>query len=111
MLPAEAGAVPRHGIDAVSLLHDGELDEQRFGDWVQESLGGIEARVLRIKGILAVRGVATRVIVQGVGDAIEVTLGPPWREAERNSRLVILGLGLDEATLRAGFHACAVPGA
>ena len=95
-----------HGIDGVSLVHEGELDEQRFGDWVEDALGSVEARILRIKGILAIEGVDERVILQGVGEAIEVTLGPPWMGSERNSRLVILGLGLDEASLRAGFLAC-----
>ncbi len=106
-VPAASDVGPaRHGIDAAAFVHDGELDEQRFGDWVEQTLGAIEARILRIKGILAVRGVDERVIVQGVGEAVEVTLGAPWGDAERTSRLVVLGLGLDEATLRAGFSAC-----
>lgn len=100
---------PGHGIDAVSLVHPGELDEQHFSDWVERTLGAIEARILRIKGILAVQGVEERVIVQGVGDAVEVTLGTPWGSDTRTSRLVVLGLGLDEATLRSGFSACATP--
>ena len=99
----------RHGIDAASFVHDGELDEQRFGDWVEQTLGAIEARILRVKGILAVQGVDERVIVQGVGEAIEVTLGAAWGDAPRTSRLVVLGLDLDEAGLRAGFSACATP--
>lgn len=106
VLPSETAGVARHGIDAVSFVHDGELDEQRFGEWVEDTLGAIEARLMRIKGILAVRGVDARVIVQGVGEAVEVTLGPAWGDAARTSRLVILGLGLDEATLQAGFAAC-----
>ncbi len=106
-LPEQGDGVARHGIDAVSLVLDGELDAQAFGDWVERALGAIEARVLRVKGILAVHGTLERVVVQGVGEAIEVTLGPPWREDERNSRLVILGLGLEDAALRAGFEACA----
>jgi G3E family GTPase len=100
--------VARHGIDAASFAHDGEVDEQRFGDWVEETLGAVEARILRIKGILAVRGVDERVIVQGVGEAVEVTMGAPWGDARRTSRLVVLGLALDEASLRAGFSACAI---
>jgi G3E family GTPase len=98
----------RHGIDAASFVHDGELDEHRLADWVEETLGAIEARILRVKGILAVRGVDERVILQGVGEAIEVTLGTPWGDADRTSRLVVLGLDLDEAALGAGFSACAI---
>lgn len=98
----------RHsGIEAVSLVLDGELDEERFGDWVESALGDVEARILRVKGILAIRGVEARVIVQGVSESVEVLLGAPWADARRTSRLVVLGLGLDAAALEAGFAACA----
>jgi len=94
-------------IDAVSLVIDAELDEERFGDWVESALGDVEARILRVKGILAMRGVDARVIVQGISEAVEVQLGAPWGEAQRTSRLVVLGLGLDSAALEAGFLGCA----
>lgn len=105
-VPSQDIDVARHRVDAVALVHDGELDEQRFGDWVEDALAAIEIRLLRIKGILAVRGVDERVIVQGVSEAVEVTLGDPWGDAERTSRLVILGLDFDEAALKSGFAAC-----
>jgi G3E family GTPase len=95
-------------IEAVSLVLDGELDEELFGDWVENALGSVEARILRVKGILAIQGVEARVIVQGVSEAVEVVLGAPWGEAKRTSRLVVLGLGLDSATLEGGFMRCAV---
>jgi hypothetical protein len=37
-----------------------------------------------------------------------VVLGAPWGEAQRTSRLVVLGLGLDSAALEGGFMRCAV---
>jgi G3E family GTPase len=95
-------------IEAVCLVLDGELDEELFGDWVETALGSVEARILRVKGILAMRGVEARVIVQGVSEAVEVQLGAPWGEAKRTSRLVVLGLGLDAAALESGFIRCAV---
>jgi len=94
-------------IEAVSLVLDGELDEERFGDWVESALGNVEARILRVKGILAMQGVDARVIVQGIGEAVEVLLGAPWGDAKRTSRLVVLGLGIDPAALEAGFRGCA----
>jgi G3E family GTPase len=97
-------------IEAVSMIFEGELDEERFGDWVEGALASVAARLLRIKGILAMQGVDARVIVQGVGDSLKVELGAPWAEAARTSRLVVLGLGLDAAALEAGFAACAVKG-
>lgn len=103
ILPVGAPHAP---IDSVALVHDGDLDEARFGDWVEDALGGVEARILRVKGILAMEGIAERVILQGVGEAIEVTLGAPWGDAPRTSRLVVLGLGLDAGALEASFAAC-----
>jgi G3E family GTPase len=94
-------------IEATSLVVDGELDEDRFGDWVEIALGNVEARILRVKGIVAMPGVDVRVIVQGVSEAVEVQLGAPWGQAKRTSRLVVLGLGLDSAALEAGFLRCA----
>jgi G3E family GTPase len=102
------GGAASHPIEAVSLTVDGALDEDRFGDWVEAELGAIEARLLRVKGILAIEGVDARVILQGVGESIEVTLGAPWGEAPRKSRLVIIGLDFDAAALEAGFRACAL---
>lgn len=104
-LPAQGSA--HSSIDAVSMIHDGELDEERFADWVEETLSLVEARVLRIKGILAMKGVEERVIVQGVSQAVDVQLGTPWAGSARTSRLVVLGLGLDGAALEAGFQRCA----
>jgi G3E family GTPase len=104
-LGAEGSA--HSSIDAASMLIDGELDEETFGDWVESALGNVEARILRVKGILAMKGVDTRVIVQGVGEAVDVQLGAPWGDAKRTSRLVVLGLGIDPAALEAGFRRCA----
>lgn len=94
-------------IEAISLMLDGELDEERFGQWVEDTLGSVEARILRIKGILAMRGVEERVILQGVSEAVDVQLGNPWKDQARTSRLVVLGLGLDASALQAGFLQCA----
>lgn len=105
-LPEHAHHKTNHGIDAVSLVLDGMLDEERFGDWVERALGSVQARILRVKGILAVDGVPERVIVQGVSEAIEVTLGPAWSDAEPRCRLVVLGLELDADGLREGFEGC-----
>lgn len=108
VLPLDpAGPQAGHGIDSVCLVVEGELDESRFGLWMEEALGAIEARLLRVKGILAIQGVAQRVIVQGVSESIEVSLAEPWADGPRTSTLVVLGLALDEMTLRSGFEACA----
>ena len=95
------GTAP-HGSGTVVAGRDGEL----FGDWVESALGNVEARILRIKGILAMEGVDARVIVQGISEAADVQLGAPWGDAQRTSRMVVLGLGLDSSALEEGFLRC-----
>ncbi|MEM9190779.1 MAG: GTP-binding protein [Myxococcota bacterium] len=100
---------PSHtSIEAVACVVDGELDEESFGTFMEQTLAPVEARILRIKGILAMAGVPERVIVQGVGEVVEVTFGARWT-SERSSRLVVLGLGLDATQIEASFHACVSP--
>lgn len=94
-------------IEAISLIHPGELDGERFSDWVEAELASVEARILRIKGIIAIRGVNERVIVQGVSQAVDVQVGNTWGDSERTSRLVIMGLGLDAQAIEASFMRCA----
>lgn len=100
---------PHAVIESVSLIHEGELDEDRFADWVEDALGDVEARILRVKGILAMHGLDMRVIVQGVSQDVDVQLGKRWENDIRISRMVVLGLGLDHEALEAGFRRCAWP--
>jgi G3E family GTPase len=97
---------PAHAAIEAVTMRGGELDEARFLEWMETSLGEVEARILRIKGILAIAGVDARVIVQGVGEAVEVTVGRAWDDVPRQSQLVVLGLGLAPDELREGFAAC-----
>ena len=103
-LPAVSGS-HESGIESLSLMLDGELDEERFGDWVELELAKYGGRILRMKGIVAMGGIDTRVILQGVADQVEITFGAPWVGA-RSSRLVIVGFGLDRGELADGFAAC-----
>ncbi len=95
-----------HVYESISLLLDGDVDGERFADFVESELAEVGGRLFRTKGILGVAGVDARMIVQGVADAIEVTFGAPWGSAPRTSRLVVIGFGLDRTALATGFAAC-----
>lgn len=104
---ALAGTAHDAGIVSLSLALDGELDEDAFGTWVEEELARHEGRLLRVKGILAMEGIDERVVVQGVGDGLDVTLARTWAGEPRTSKLVIIGYGIDHDALREGFARCA----
>lgn len=101
-----SAATLAHVYESVSLTHEGELDGERFADFVETELARFAGRIFRIKGILAVAGVDAKMIVQGVADSVQVSFGDPWGETPRNSRFVVVGFGLDREALRQGFLAC-----
>lgn len=108
-LPFALSKTSQHrAIETLSFTVDGELDEGRFADWVETQLAVFEQRLLRVKGIVALAGVNERVILQGVADRIEVTLGAAWSQAPRVSRLVIIGFALEGNELAQGFASCAI---
>lgn len=99
-------ALASHAYESVSLTLDGEVDGDRFADFVETELAALAGRLFRTKGILAVAGVEERMIVQGVADRVEVTFGAAWGDGPRTSRLVVVGFGLDREALARGFTAC-----
>jgi G3E family GTPase len=98
-----------HVYQSVSLVLGGEVDEERFADFMEVDVARFAGRIFRTKGILAVAGLAQRMIVQGVADRVEVTFGEPFGEAPRTSRFVVVGFGLDRAALEHAFASCAHP--
>lgn len=107
---ARSGMMRRadHVYESIALVHDGEIDGERFAHFMESELARFAGRLLRTKGILAVDGIAERMIVQGVADLAEVTFGEPWAEAPRTSRFVIVGFGLDRDALMRAFASCAL---
>ena len=97
--------------ESVSLVIEGDVDGERFADFMETDLARAAGRIFRTKGILAVAGMSERMIVQGVADLVEVTFGDSWGDVPRRSRLVVVGFGLDREALARAFVACgAQPG-
>lgn len=94
------------GFTAVALSHEGDIDALALAEWLEGLVMRAEAEVVRIKAVLALEGCAHRYVVQGVDDLLDGEFDRSWR-GPRRSRLVVIGLGLDDAALRAGFSGCA----
>lgn len=105
--PRTVPVASAHVYESIALRIDGEVSGDRFADFMETELATFAGRLLRTKGILAVEGMAERMIVQGVADLVEVTFGAPWADAARSSRLVVVGFGLDRDALTNAFARCA----
>jgi G3E family GTPase len=100
-------------IHAFCLTFAEPLDWTAFGIWLTMLLHAHGARVLRVKGILNVLGLATPVVIHGVQHVVH----PPahlevWPDADRRSRIVFIVRGLDQSAIErslAAFHRQADP--
>lgn len=102
------GVSPIHDKTVSSIsLTAGELDEARFFPWIHALTQAEGANILRMKGILALRGEERRYVVQGVHMIVEGEHQRHWKVGEtRQSRLVFIGRHLQEDSLRAGLLSC-----
>ena len=104
----DGGHAHRHTISVASLsLRAGEIDGNRFFPWIQDLVKEKGPDILRMKGILALKGDERRCVVQGVHMIVEADHQQAWPEGEpRASRLVFIGRNLDMEGLRRQFEAC-----
>jgi G3E family GTPase len=62
--------------------------------------------VMRLKALVSLKDVAEKIVVQGVYDLFDRHVGGVWEAGEeRESRVVLIGEGLDERLLRESFEA------
>ena len=93
------------GITSVSLRADQPLDEEKVIGWLSDHLATHGQDVLRLKGILDT-GDDRRLVLQGVHMILEGDHGSFWPSGRRESRLVMIGRGLDAGALRQAFTDC-----
>jgi G3E family GTPase len=98
----------RHATDVSSIsLKGGEVDPEKFIQWIGDVTQEDGPNILRLKGIMAFRNEPRRYVVQGVHMIVEGDLQRDWREGEpRESRLVFIGRKLDREKLEKGFASC-----
>ena len=105
----EEGHIHDHNEDvrSISLKLDRPLDAQKFFAWINRVTQERGPDILRLKGILDLKGDARRYVIQGVHMMIEGDHQRPWQEGEeRVSRLVFIGRKLSRAELDEGLRSC-----
>ena len=102
----EASPIHDVSVRSISLRAD-EMDPRKFFPWIEKTTQMDGPNILRLKGIIALKGDDERYVVQGVHMILEGDHQRPWKDGEkRESRLVFIGRDLDEERLRRTFEAC-----
>jgi len=85
------------------------LDLPKLEKWLSELLNTKGADIYRCKGVLHIKGIGKRVVVQGVQMLLDSAPDRFWNPGERRvSQMVFIGRELDEPGIRAGFESCLV---
>jgi G3E family GTPase len=112
------GATPLHerefgshhhdlAVGSIGLTDARALDAQKVNDWLSYLLQSRGADILRMKGVLNLKGEPRRYVFHGVHMVFDGQLERAWSDpSARRSRLVFIGRNLDRHELEAGFESC-----
>lgn len=96
-------------ITSVSLRLDSPLDSNLFMDWIGQVVGSSAETLLRLKGVIRMRGEDRPFVIQGVRNILDGGFKPISKHSDlgaEESCLVFIGRNLDETALQNGFAAC-----
>jgi G3E family GTPase len=98
-------------ICTVCIVEPGELDGMKVSTWFRSLIAQCGADILRMKGILNLRGDPEQFLFQGVQMEFEGKPGRAWSAGEdRLNRLVFIGRRLDAEKITSGFRGCIFTG-
>ncbi|NRA45598.1 MAG: GTP-binding protein [Oligoflexales bacterium] len=95
-------------VTSVGINTPGNLDLEKFQDWMRELLATQGPDIFRMKGVLSFEGKAERYVFQGVHMLFDGRMDRPWNEGERLNSLIFIGRNLDRNALNKGFNECLV---
>jgi G3E family GTPase len=108
--PAAQRAFASHHHDAeigsIGIREERALDARKVNDWLSYLLQSRGEDILRMKGVLNIKGDERRYVFHGVHMMFDGRPDRPWGAAARASQLVFIGRKLDRDEFLAGFSAC-----
>ena len=89
-----------HSIVSEGFTMEGDLDEQKFVEWLQGVLQYNSASVFRVKGIISFAGRDKKYILQSVRQYFFIEEGEAWKPGEKRfSKLVFIGKKLNREAI------------
>ncbi|MFM1884875.1 MAG: hypothetical protein RL026_32 [Pseudomonadota bacterium] len=93
-------------ITSIGISDTRALDARKVNDWLSYLLQSRGEDILRMKGVLNLRGDSRRYVFHGVHMMFDGRPDLPWGDTPRRSQLVFIGRKLDRQELEAGFASC-----
>jgi hypothetical protein len=93
-------------IGSIGIHEDKALDARKVNDWLSYLLQSHGEDILRMKGVLNIKGDDRRYVFHGVHMMFDGRPDRAWGASLRSSQLVFIGRKLDREELLAGFAAC-----
>jgi G3E family GTPase len=93
-------------VSSVGITTPGDLDSDKFNDWLRELLTTKGPDIFRMKGVLSIQGETRRFVFQGVHMLFDGNPDREWSPGERHNSLIFIGRNLDRNELTRGFVAC-----
>lgn len=111
----DAAAMPAHPdqtghqthFDTVALTFDGQLEPERVEQWLGDLLDRYGSHLLRVKGLLRLRGEQRAAVLQCVRDVVHPVSFTDARPGEHGNRVVVIASGIHPELLRESLEALA----
>ncbi|MGQ0678679.1 MAG: CobW family GTP-binding protein [Actinomycetota bacterium] len=84
---------------------EGDLDADRFDEWLMSLDHAEDRRLLRVVGVVSVAGEECPVLCHRVGTFLDLRRGGSW-QGGRSTRLFVCGRHLTADAIRSGLQAC-----
>ncbi|TLX77033.1 GTP-binding protein [Labilibacter sediminis] len=90
-----------HELQSASLTLNGDFQMEDISEWLETYLQSHTKNILRIKGVLSIKGMKHKIILQSVANDFQIYQGDEWTQEEiRISRLVFIGKKIDEEQIQ-----------
>jgi G3E family GTPase len=93
-------------LESVSLTYDAPFQRPRLESFLRDLLKTRGDDIFRLKGIVAIAGEPSRVVLQAVHRLMDLRRADAWGSRQRESRMVFIGRNLDRDALDRGLRSC-----
>lgn len=94
-------------LTTVVILGKGDVDEQQFKNWLEETTKSFGKQIFRMKGIIAMKNDNKQYTLQGVHELFSIQEHPSGKvwtpEDEKLTKVVFIGTGLNKEEMNASF--------